>query len=75
MRRLLDFRSKKSKAKVPAELSSASTGSAEPAATAAQGLQVVCEGTNPVIDIVAVHGLNGHCEKTWTAGSGADSVN
>jgi len=75
MRRLLDFRSKKSKAKVPAELSSASTGSAEPAATAAQGLQVVCEVTNSVIDIVAVHGLNGHCEKTWTAGSGADSVN
>jgi hypothetical protein len=75
MRRLLDFRSKKSKAKVPPELSSASTGSAEPAATAAQGLQVVCEGTAPVIDIVAVHGLDGHREKTWTAGSGADSVN
>jgi hypothetical protein len=35
----------------------------------------VCEGTNPVIDIVAVHGLNGHCETTWTAGNGIDSVN
>ncbi|KAA8617845.1 Tetratricopeptide repeat-containing domain protein [Pyrenophora tritici-repentis] len=71
MRRLVDFRSKKSKAKVSAELSSTSSGSTEPAATAAQGLQVVCEGINPVIDIVAVHG---HCEKTWTAGSGVDSV-
>ncbi|USP73005.1 hypothetical protein yc1106_00279 [Curvularia clavata] len=85
MRRLLDFRSKKGKAKIPAELSSTSSASAEPAATPSlppqatdevlQGLQVVCEGTNPVVDIVAVHGLNGHCEKTWTAGSGADSIN
>ena len=33
----------------PAELSSVSLGLAKPAATAAQGLQVVCEGTNPVI--------------------------
>ncbi|KAF2022898.1 tetratricopeptide repeat domain-containing protein [Setomelanomma holmii] len=69
MRRLLDFRSKKSKTKAPAELStsSASSASAEPAAAVAHGLQVVAEGTNPTIDIVAVHGLNGHCEKTWTA--------
>ncbi|CAN9243604.1 unnamed protein product [Alternaria alternata] len=39
------------------------------------GLASSGEGTNPVIDIVAVHGLNGHCEKTWTAGNGIDSVN
>lgn len=25
--------------------------------------------------IVAVHGLNGHCEKTWTSGNDANSVN
>ncbi|CAI9635625.1 unnamed protein product [Alternaria burnsii] len=75
MRRLLDFRSKRSKAKAPAELSSVSSGLSEPAATAAQGVQVVCEGTNPIVDIVAVHGLNGHCEKTWTAGNSIDSVN
>ncbi|KAH8702665.1 hypothetical protein GQ44DRAFT_51434 [Phaeosphaeriaceae sp. PMI808] len=71
MRRLLDFRSKKSKAKDPPQ-PSVSTASTESAATAAQGLQVVCEGTNPVIDIVAVHGLNGHCEKTWTASNGVN---
>jgi hypothetical protein len=35
---------------VPAELSLVSTGSVEPVATAAQGLQVVCEGTNLVIE-------------------------
>uniref|UniRef100_A0A0B7KQ80 DUF676 domain-containing protein n=1 Tax=Bionectria ochroleuca TaxID=29856 RepID=A0A0B7KQ80_BIOOC len=32
-----------------------------------QGLEVVFEGDNPVVDIIAVHGLNGHREKTWTA--------
>ncbi|KAF2820887.1 hypothetical protein CC86DRAFT_411722 [Ophiobolus disseminans] len=52
--------------------SSASSALVEPAATAAQGLQVVCEDTNPVIDIIAVHGLNGHCEKTWTADNGVN---
>jgi hypothetical protein len=32
--------------------------------------------TNTVqLSIVAVHGLNGHCEKTWTAGNGVNSVN
>ncbi|CAM1508710.1 Fc.00g055580.m01.CDS01 [Cosmosporella sp. VM-42] len=35
-----------------------------------QGLDVVSEGTDAVIDIVAVHGLNGHREKTWTAKNG-----
>ncbi|KAF2469609.1 tetratricopeptide repeat domain-containing protein, partial [Lindgomyces ingoldianus] len=34
------------------------------------GLQVVAEGINPIVDIVAVHGLNGHREKTWTANNG-----
>ncbi|KAH6861238.1 hypothetical protein B0T12DRAFT_336994, partial [Alternaria alternata] len=34
------------------------------------GLQVVFEGIDPVIDVVAIHGLNGHREKTWTAGNG-----
>ncbi|KAF8857512.1 hypothetical protein BDZ45DRAFT_652705 [Acephala macrosclerotiorum] len=31
------------------------------------GLKVVAEGTDPKIDIVAVHGLNGHREETWEA--------
>ncbi|KAH3938661.1 hypothetical protein HBH98_243260 [Parastagonospora nodorum] len=53
---------------------SASSASAEPAAAVAHGLQVVAEGTNPTVDIVAVHGLNGHREKTWTAGSGVNGV-
>ncbi|KAH7006417.1 hypothetical protein EDB82DRAFT_573172 [Fusarium venenatum] len=35
-----------------------------------QGLEVVSEGSNPVIDIVVIHGLNGHREKTWTAENG-----
>ncbi|KAJ5566730.1 uncharacterized protein N7459_010112 [Penicillium hispanicum] len=43
--------------------------------TKAQGLQVLAEGTNPVIDIVAVHGLNGHRETTWTAGNGDNGIN
>ncbi|KAH7061760.1 hypothetical protein BKA63DRAFT_194159 [Paraphoma chrysanthemicola] len=72
MRRLLEFCSeKKSKTKTPAE-SSATSASSEPAATVIHGLQVLCEGTNPIVDIVAVHGLNGHCEKTWTAGNGVN---
>ncbi|KAI1635977.1 hypothetical protein F4809DRAFT_650828 [Biscogniauxia mediterranea] len=35
-----------------------------------QGLEVVFEGDNPIVDIVAIHGLNGHREKTWTAKNG-----
>ncbi|KAI1115455.1 Alpha/Beta hydrolase protein [Nemania sp. NC0429] len=34
------------------------------------GLKCVAEGTNPTIDIVAVHGLNGHRENTWKAENG-----
>ncbi|KAM0799509.1 hypothetical protein BDR22DRAFT_963873 [Usnea florida] len=30
------------------------------------GLKKLYEGTRPVVDIVAVHGLNGHRETTWT---------
>ncbi|KAF1366172.1 hypothetical protein EJ07DRAFT_170947 [Lizonia empirigonia] len=65
MRRLVGLGSK-SKTKAPAELSafSASSALAEPAAAVVHGLQVVTEGTNPTVDIVAVHGLNGHREKT-----------
>ncbi|MCJ1467841.1 hypothetical protein MMC07_006466 [Pseudocyphellaria aurata] len=32
------------------------------------GLKVLADGTDPVLDIVAIHGLNGHREKTWTVG-------
>ncbi|KDN65752.1 hypothetical protein CSUB01_07533 [Colletotrichum sublineola] len=31
------------------------------------GLAILVEGTDPVVDIVAIHGLNGHREHTWTA--------
>ncbi|KAK3367665.1 hypothetical protein B0H63DRAFT_489599 [Podospora didyma] len=31
------------------------------------GLDVIFNGDNPIADIVAVHGLNGHREGTWTA--------
>ncbi|KAI3318521.1 hypothetical protein HD806DRAFT_540135 [Xylariaceae sp. AK1471] len=34
------------------------------------GLEVVYEGPEASLDIVAVHGLNGHREKTWTAANG-----
>jgi alpha-beta hydrolase superfamily lysophospholipase len=36
-------------------------------ANALQGLEVVSDPNNAIIDIVAVHGLNGHRQKTWTA--------
>uniref|UniRef100_A0ACC1R8X0 Uncharacterized protein n=1 Tax=Lecanicillium saksenae TaxID=468837 RepID=A0ACC1R8X0_9HYPO len=35
-----------------------------------QGLEIVFEGRDPIVDIVALHGLNGHREKTWTAENG-----
>ncbi|KAF2813519.1 uncharacterized protein BDZ99DRAFT_438751 [Mytilinidion resinicola] len=78
MRRLLHFQSKNSSSKAPTE-PSVSPPPAEPTAIAAQRLQVVSEETDPVTDyalryssIVAVYGLNGHCEKTWTAGNGVN---
>jgi hypothetical protein len=33
------------------------------------GLDVWVEGVDPIVDIVAIHGLNGHREKTWTTKS------
>ncbi|KAF2189336.1 hypothetical protein K469DRAFT_562923, partial [Zopfia rhizophila CBS 207.26] len=44
------------------------------AATAPQGLHVVAKGIDPAVEyvIVAVHGLNGHREKTWTASNGVN---
>ncbi|KPA35367.1 hypothetical protein FLAG1_11934 [Fusarium langsethiae] len=38
-----------------------------PALEHPQGLDVLSEGIDPIVDIVAIHGLNGHREKTWTA--------
>ncbi|KAI1426992.1 hypothetical protein F5Y12DRAFT_739426 [Xylaria sp. FL1777] len=35
-----------------------------------QGLEIVYEDPEASLDIVAVHGLNGHREKTWTAANG-----
>ncbi|KAJ4161661.1 uncharacterized protein LMH87_007687 [Akanthomyces muscarius] len=37
-----------------------------------QGLEVVFEGRDPIVDVVALHGLNGHREKTWTAENGTN---
>lgn len=34
------------------------------------GLKILAQGSSPNIDIVAVHGLNGHRETTWTAKNG-----
>ncbi|KAF2228484.1 hypothetical protein EV356DRAFT_74665 [Viridothelium virens] len=41
--------------------------SKEPLEATPLGLKVVVEGDDPVVDIIAVHGLNGHRDKTWTA--------
>ncbi|KAF2466293.1 uncharacterized protein BDR25DRAFT_345541 [Lindgomyces ingoldianus] len=50
--------------------SAASSSKQQPSKVSALGLKVVAEGEQPVIDIVAVHGLNGHCDETWTAANG-----
>ncbi|CCA76355.1 hypothetical protein PIIN_11895 [Serendipita indica DSM 11827] len=34
------------------------------------GFLELASGTDPIVDIVAIHGLDGHREKTWTAESG-----
>ncbi|KAK4243154.1 hypothetical protein C7999DRAFT_44972 [Corynascus novoguineensis] len=35
-----------------------------------QGLEVVSEGHEPIVDIVVLYGLNGHRERTWTTENG-----
>ncbi|MCJ1423210.1 hypothetical protein MMC29_001092 [Sticta canariensis] len=30
------------------------------------GIKILANGVDPIVDIVAIHGLNGHREKTWT---------
>ncbi|KAL2063771.1 hypothetical protein VTL71DRAFT_5576 [Oculimacula yallundae] len=37
-----------------------------PASESTFGLDVWIEGVDPVVDIIALHGLNGHRENTWT---------
>ncbi|PVF91850.1 hypothetical protein CPB86DRAFT_830360 [Serendipita vermifera] len=34
------------------------------------GFKVLSPGENPVVDIVAIHGLGGHRERSWTAANG-----
>ncbi|PVF97062.1 hypothetical protein CPB86DRAFT_707945 [Serendipita vermifera] len=34
------------------------------------GFKVLLPGQNPVVDIVAIHGLGGHRERSWTAANG-----
>lgn len=36
------------------------------------GLKLLYAGPDPQVDIVAVHGLNGHREKSWTASNGVN---
>ncbi|KAH6691976.1 hypothetical protein EV126DRAFT_482154 [Verticillium dahliae] len=58
---------------MPSSSSSSLVGrtlSRTPAVDHPQGLDVVHEGGNPIVDIVALHGLDGHREKTWTAENG-----
>ncbi|KAJ5138004.1 hypothetical protein N7526_004237 [Penicillium atrosanguineum] len=38
--------------------------------TTEDGLKLLYEGENPQVDIIAVHGLGGHREKSWTTESG-----
>ncbi|VUC28876.1 unnamed protein product [Clonostachys rosea] len=54
----------------PSTVSLASTSPDETPKQIPQGLYVVFEGEDPVVDILAVHGLNGHLDKTWTAANG-----
>ncbi|KAI1370425.1 hypothetical protein F4677DRAFT_438488, partial [Hypoxylon crocopeplum] len=44
----------------------------EPVTYHPYGLKCVAEGKNPTIDIIAVHGLNGHREHTWKADNGVN---
>ncbi|KAI6080112.1 P-loop containing nucleoside triphosphate hydrolase protein, partial [Hypoxylon rubiginosum] len=50
--------------------SSVSQSSSTAATEWPQGLDVVYDGPEASLDIVAIHGLNGHREKTWTADNG-----
>ncbi|KAF8514560.1 hypothetical protein BU17DRAFT_52477 [Hysterangium stoloniferum] len=34
------------------------------------GIKILASGTSPVVDIVAIHGLDGHRERSWTATNG-----
>ncbi|KAJ4509984.1 hypothetical protein HRR83_007625 [Exophiala dermatitidis] len=43
---------------------------AQPDADEPWGFQIVHEGTDPLVDIIAIHGVNGHREKTWTHENG-----
>ncbi|RYC81882.1 hypothetical protein BFJ63_vAg15229 [Fusarium oxysporum f. sp. narcissi] len=56
----------------PTQASTQGSPSATPAPALEhpQGLNILSEGTDPLVDIVAIHGLNGHREKTWTAENG-----
>ncbi|KAJ6131095.1 hypothetical protein N7523_001555, partial [Penicillium sp. IBT 18751x] len=40
--------------------------------SAEDGFNLLYEGENPLVDIIAVHGLGGHREKSWTTESGVN---
>lgn len=44
----------------------------EPSNPEQNGLKLLYAGPDPQVDIVAVHGLNGHREKSWTASNGVN---
>ncbi|OCL01786.1 hypothetical protein AOQ84DRAFT_206150 [Glonium stellatum] len=46
------------------------TPGSTPSEESAFGIKVLVPGGTPLIDIVAVHGLDGHREKSWTADNG-----
>ncbi|CCA74555.1 related to kinesin light chain [Serendipita indica DSM 11827] len=47
-----------------------SSTSKPPSKTGDLGFLTIASGTDPVVDIVAIHGLQGHREKSWTTKDG-----
>ncbi|KAI2623161.1 hypothetical protein GGR54DRAFT_629751 [Hypoxylon sp. NC1633] len=68
MRQRLSKLLKRSSRHTPSAVSQQSSATA--AIESAQGLEVVYDSPEASLDIVAIHGLNGHPDKTWTAGNG-----
>ncbi|KAK7972439.1 hypothetical protein PG988_006573 [Apiospora saccharicola] len=56
-----------SEVSTPPQISAPRTQSSTTTSTVPYGLEIVSEGDHPAVDIVAVHGLNGHREQTWVA--------
>ncbi|MCJ1394832.1 hypothetical protein MMC18_007712 [Xylographa bjoerkii] len=61
-----DGRAEESGPSIPTNISTDTVPAYELDASAL-GLKILQGGIDPIADIVAIHGLNGHREKTWTA--------